>query len=68
MGQNNDILSDLNQVIPSPESSIELESSSELISSESSLSRAEIPSSTSSKPSQRRLKFKRALITPEEAN
>jgi hypothetical protein len=56
MGQNDDISSDSSPaVIPEP--------SPEPISSESLSSRAEIPSSTSSKPSQRRLKARRTLIS-----
>jgi hypothetical protein len=61
MGQNDDISSDSSQATtpePSPKP----------ISSESLSSRAETPSSTSSKPSQRRSRAKRTLISPEQAS
>ena len=70
MGQNNDISSDSSPAAtPEPSSEPEPlpEPSPEPIPSESSSSRAETPSSSSSEPPQRRNRYGRALITPDEA-
>jgi hypothetical protein len=61
MDQNDDILLDLSPaVIPEP--------SPKPILSKSSSSRAKTPSSTSSKPSQRRLRAKKTLISLKQAS
>ena len=69
IGQNDEILSDLSPET-TPEPSTEPKSSAEPDRTGSSLPRAEIPSSSSSEPveaSQRRTRYGRAIISPEEA-
>ena len=61
------ILLESSLTVSLPDSSSEPKTSPKLILLKFSFSRAEIPSSFSSKPSQRRNRYKKALITPEEA-
>ena len=64
---NLDVSSESSPAASLPDPSSEPETSPEPIPSESSSSRAETPSSSSSEPPQRRNRYGRALITPDEA-
>ena len=64
---NLDVSSESSPAASPPDPSSEPETSPEPIPSESSSSRAETPSSSSSEPPQRRNRYGRALITPDEA-